>query len=241
MVMGLLFWRDRADEKLAQLHTTLSESFSKVKQDASLLSQWVEYLYHLAIEQQRSINDVRSQNTQLRSALVDVERYNRRQNDLIRDLQLQLKNMPTTREDVRKIVDSFYSFEPLLARLKHAEEKIVALETRHHQVVQPEQVSVAQKTPHFNLQEKILRRITRHSKNFIKSNLLSMIEKYGKISALQLREMIVEEQGLCSKSSFYRLLEELEQTEGVKSIVDGKEKIYFAQAPASRIHHPFPK
>ena len=236
--MGLIFGREKTDEKLAQLHTVLAQSFAKVKQDSTLLSQWVEYLYHLSIEQQRSMNDLRARNNQLQTALIDLERYNRRQNDLIRDLQLQLKNMPTTREDIHKIVDSFYSFEPVLARIKHVEHKVAELEvhkaTVHQQesIVQPH-ISPQKEMP--SLKEKILRRITRNSKNFIKSSILSLVSKYGKISALQMREMVVEEQGLCSKSSFYRLLDELEKTEGLRFVVDGKEKVYFTDTHQSHL------
>ena len=41
--------------------------------------------------------------------------------------------------------------------------------------------------------------------------------------------MIVEEQGLCSKSSFYRLLEEIEQEPDIGVIKEGKEKHYIAK------------
>lgn len=229
--MGLIFGRDDSEEKFARLHHMLSESFGKVKQDSALLSQWVEYLYHLSIEQQRSMNDVRARNTQLQSSLIEMERYARRQNDMIRELQLQLKHMPSSRDEIKKIVDSFYSFEPILARLKHVEAKVSGLEVLKTAQHPPSSVQIS---PHSvregpSLKEKILRRITRNSKNFIKSSILSLLAKYGKISALQMREIIVEEQGLCSKSSFYRLLEELEKTDGLRSVSDGKEKIYFAE------------
>ncbi len=228
--MGLIF-SNKTDQKLELLHSVLSDSFAKVKQDSTLLSQWVEYLYHLSIEQQRSMNDLRTRNNQLHSSLIELERHNRRQNDLVRDLTLQLKNMPTTREDIRKIVDSFYSFEPILARLKHMEHKLSDFEAQkaaHPQIAALPPVSIHKEMP--SLKEKILRRITRNSKNFMKSSILSLVAKYGKISALQMREIIVEEQGLCSKSSFYRLLDEIEKTQGLRFVVDGKEKVYFADS-----------
>lgn len=233
--MGLLFWRDRTDEKLAELHNVLSESFARVKSDATTMSQWVEYLYHLAIEQQRSLNDMRSRNTQLQSAVMDLDCFNRRQTDMIKDLQLQLKNMPSTPAEIRKIVDAHYSFEPVLARIKHVEEKLSVFEAQKAHIQAPPAVTTLQ-IQRDSLKEKILRRITRNSKNFIKSSILSLIAKYGQISALQMREMVVEEQGLCSKSSFYRLLEELEQKEGIRFIVDGKEKVYFAEGLHSKLN-----
>ncbi len=231
--MGLLFWRDRTDEKLAEFHSVLSDSFARVKADATTMSQWVEYLYHLAIEQQRSLNDLKNRNTQLHSSVIDLERVNRRQTELVRDLQLQLKSIPSTPAEIRRIVDAHYSFEPVLARIKHFEEKLAHFEAQKAHVHEPVHVPAPRES---SLKEKILRRITRNSKNFIKSSILSLIAKYGQISALQMREMIVEEQGLCSKSSFYRLLEELEQKEGIRFIVDGKEKVYFAEGLHTKLH-----
>ena len=76
------------------------------------------------------------------------------------------------------------------------------------------------------LKERILKRIAKNSKEYIKSVVRGVISKYGRISALQLREMIVEEQGLCSKSSFYRILEELEQENAMLLASRGKEKVY---------------
>ena len=51
---------------------------------------------------------------------------------------------------------------------------------------------------------------------------------YGTIlcSPDQLKEMVVEEQGLCSKSSFYRVLDEIELEKGITSSREGKHKIY---------------
>jgi hypothetical protein len=82
------------------------------------------------------------------------------------------------------------------------------------------------------LREKIVKKVARRSKDYIKGLLLSAITKYDQISALQLREMIVEEQGLCSKSTFYRILEEIEEEESVSMISRGKEKAYMPKLAA---------
>jgi len=88
-----------------------------------------------------------------------------------------------------------------------------------------------------NLKEKIFKKVTRHSKEYVKSMLVSLIKKYDKISGLNLREIVVEEQGIVSKSSFYRLLTEIEEDEGVHVVQEGKEKHYFwmlNQAPEAK-------
>lgn len=64
-----------------------------------------------------------------------------------------------------------------------------------------------------------------------------MIHKYEKISAHQLREMIVEEQGLCSKSSFYRILEEIEELSDISTVWQGKEKSYLTKIHATSQKH----
>ena len=81
--------------------------------------------------------------------------------------------------------------------------------------------------PRQNLKEKIFKKVTRHSKEYVKSMLISLIKKYNKISGLNLREIVVEEQGIVSKSSFYRLLAEIEEDEGIHVAHEGKEKHYF--------------
>jgi len=83
--------------------------------------------------------------------------------------------------------------------------------------------------------EKVLHKLTTHSKDYIKGLLLTTIHKYGRINGQQLREIIVDEQGLCSRSSFYRLLEELESDTTLTIIPDGKNKIYLTRT-AQRSH-----
>jgi len=121
------------------------------------------------------------------------------------------------------LIDQVVSFEPFLERIKRVEQRVDRLELKsappvHRSISEPPKPSA--------LKEHILRRISKNSKDYIKSVVLGIIRKYGKISALQLREMIVEEQGLCSKSSFYRVLEELEQENVMQLVSRGKEKVY---------------
>jgi len=72
--------------------------------------------------------------------------------------------------------------------------------------------------------EAMVRRITRNSKSYVKTVIVSLIKKYQRIPALKLKEMVVDEQGLCSKSSFYRLLNEVQEESEVSVAHKGKEK-----------------
>tara|TARA_B100000315_G_C14402632_1_gene507191 strand:- start:465 stop:863 length:399 start_codon:yes stop_codon:yes gene_type:complete len=75
-----------------------------------------------------------------------------------------------------------------------------------------------------NLKKVILQDINSKSKGYIKNFIFSLIKKYNEISASQLKRIVVEEQSLCSKSTFYRILSELEQSEPLDVINTKKEK-----------------
>lgn len=194
----------------------LKKSFANVKRDTSNIFQWLNYFYKKSMEQEQMINK----------------------------LQLELSYMPKTREDIRKIIDDYYSFERVVAKIKELDYKIDELSKRQPQL---EKVVEAPKEVHVDLshiekrlekleqkklsiKEKIVKKLARNSKDYVKSVMLSYIKKYEKISALQLKELIVDEQRFCSKSSFYRLLEELEELDDIAVIKQGKVKHYLAKA-----------
>ena len=105
--------------------------------------------------------------------------------------------------------------------------EILELKKQPRTIVQEVQVQAPQEEES-SLKERLMKKLVRNSKEYIKNLVLSLVHKYGKIGALQLREIIVEEQGLCSKSSFYRILEEMEDEQKLQEISDGKHTIYVA-------------
>jgi hypothetical protein len=133
------------------------------------------------------------------------------------------------------------SLNPLLSRIEDIKSKIIELEEAqiplkkhieeqsHIRPEMPENKAYTALRPAqtmMNVREKLLRKLAKSSKDHVKSLIKNLIIKYGQISALHLREMLVEEQGLCSKSSFYRILEELEADEDLSVMHDKKEKKY---------------
>ena len=226
-----MFWKKEKDteEKLNQMNDILKKSFANVKKDTANIFQWINYFY----------------------------RKNREQEQLIKGLQLELSYMPKTREDIRHIIDDYYSFETIMARIREVNERVdelarrqIAIAERHIQMPQPQiQQQVQKEIPReieagissiekrlerleqkkMSIKEKIMKKLTKNSKEYVKSVILSYIKKYEKISALQLKEMVVDEQNFCSKSSFYRLLEEIEQLGDIGMIKSGKEKHYILE------------
>ena len=211
----MMFFRkkDQTDLKLKQLNNAIVSSFHHVKKDTSHIFQWLDYLYQRHMEQDR----------------------------LIRELQQELRYRPQTREEIKRVIDDYYSYDNFhkkIEELNSKVEKLLGLHSAHSAKLENAHLRLdkleEKPKPTSYLKERIIKRITKNSKDYVKNTIISLIRKYEKISALQLREMIVEERGLCSKSSFYRLLEEIEKEEEITSITEGKGKYYLFKAIKAR-------
>ncbi len=213
-----MFWssKKRVDEKLAQLDAKIADSFSKVKQDNAAIYQWLNFFYDESNKQKSLI---------------------RHQSETIHDMKKELESLasaPKSREEVKAIIDSYYDYDELLEKTRQISEKLDHLEAKKRAPEPQEKRVIVRETapavrPLSALREKMIKRITRNSKDYIKSMIISLIRKYNRISAMALREIVVDEQGLCSKSSFYRLLEEIEQEADVTAISSGREKVYVSE------------
>lgn len=215
----MVFFLKRVNQRIDELDQNLRDSFERVKQDNETLYAWIRYLHEESENQTQEILRT-AQNMDSHESRITMQARQ------IYDLKQELNQIPKSREELKQMVDEVCSFEPILDRIKHVENRIEQLEFKRIEPQRSALRSIQVEPRQSALKERVLRRIARNSKEYIKSVIVGVIRKYGKISALQLREMIVEEQGLCSKSSFYRILEELEQ-ENVMSLVSrGKEKLY---------------
>ncbi len=210
-------------KKMDEMDRSVSQSFAKVKQDTESLYQWVSYLYQ--------------QNQQLVEQNAALKRLTEEQKFALNEIKVTVQHLPKTPHEIKQIVEQYYNFEPILQRIKHIESKIELLEIRRQErpVFRPldhqspsVSAPVAERSSSTALKEKLMRKLARNSKDYIKNLVLGLVHKYGKMGALQLREIVVEEQGLCSKSSFYRVLEEMEKESSLQIISDGKHTVYVA-------------
>jgi len=213
----MVFFLKKVNQRIDSLNQRLANSFDRVRQDNENLYAWIQYLNGRSEENKQELIQ-KSEHIQAQESRIAIHQR------LISQMREELDTVPKTREELKTLVDQVVSFEPFLDRIKRVEQRIGLLEAKspspvvRRQAPEPARPSA--------LKERILRRISKNSKEYIKSVIMGIIRKYGKISALQLREMIVEEQGLCSKSSFYRILEELEMENVMHLVSRGKEKVY---------------
>ena len=206
-----MFWikvQSKTEKKLSQMQNLLIRSFSNVKNDTQKLFQWANYLHQKNLEQASEI----------------------------KQLKLELSYIPKKPEDIRKIIDTYYSFDNMAERIKMVNERVdnitkgkseSYIPTARSGVHEIEQrLTDLEEQKRATIREKVVKRVTRNSKEYVKQLMLSYIRKYTQIGALQLKDMIVYDQGLCSKSSFYRLLDEIEALEDIGTVKKGKQKYY---------------
>lgn len=227
-------------KQIEQIDQSVADSFQKVKKDTDALYQWVSFLH----QENQQLKD---QNHVLRR-LIDEQKLT------IHEFRVAVQHMPKTPAEIKALVDAHYSLEPILGRMRHIEQKIDAIELRREQrahalhpleqhspsvhTQQHAPVPVVSKAEEAKsaLKEKLIRKLARNSKDYIKNLVLGLVHKYNRMGALQLREIVVEEQGLCSKSSFYRILEEMESEHSLQVVSDGKHTIYIATAQHDNKH-----
>lgn len=213
----------------------VAQSFAKVRQDTDALYQWVSFLY--------------AQNQQLVEQTAVLKRLTEEQKLSLHELKVTVNHIPKTADEIKRLVDMHYSLEPVLSRVKHIEQKLELIEMRKERPLErhspsvshvPQQVQpivhqapepvVKKREPQEAIREKLIRKFARNGKEYVKNLINSLVHKYGKVGALQLREIIVEEQGLCSKSSFYRILEEMEAENLLHVVSKGKHTVYVPAA-----------
>lgn len=211
-----MFWiNGSAERKIVQINHLVARSFSNVKRDTQNIFQWLNFLYQKNMQQENKI----------------------------KQLELELSYIPRRPEDIRKIIDAYYSFENINEKIKVLGEKVDDLNAKKKSESYAQQPArVIRESPQLGqielrlkhleeqrkatIREKVVQRVTRNSKDYVKSLMLSYMRKYGQIGALQLKDMVVHDQGLCSKSSFYRMLDEIESGEDVTVIRKGKQNYY---------------
>ncbi len=228
-----MLWRKsvtekKLEQKLEQIDGILKRSFFNVKKDAVKIFQWLNYLYHKNIEHEQQLKQIQS----------------------------NIFNLTPSKEEIKKVVDYHYPLESILAKLSELDSKVSRLiqaeqaekfdvKARSHiphtiqidsqnEELQKKIYSIEKRLElteqkKQSIKEKITNKFIRNSKGYIKGIIVSYIKKYEKISSLELKDLIVDEQNFCSKSSFYRLLKEVEQLEDIGIINQGRKKYYLSR------------
>jgi archaellum component FlaC len=208
-------------EKLNFYIENISKQFSH-------LSQRVEQISYLhdnveSLKQQLSRHTASPEHTRANELTFHIEKIS---NDLAKLEQKlgELAHLPSKVDHVHKQFSEHlavpHSSHHIDKRIDDIQEKLSSI--------------VVKKSP----KDKLVQKVTKNSHDYIKAVVLGYIRKYEKVTGFQLREIVVEEQNLTSKSSFYRILEEIErEQEDVTVVKDGKEKVYYSNLKKAAYKH----
>ncbi len=234
LVRGIMSLFSRKEGSLIVEH--VRNSFEKVRREFSEVINWLHY-FHKKHEE----HEIR-----------------------LRLIENQITYMPKSSHEIKQIIDTHYSHEPLLDRVQRLHDKINDIKDSHRPISRRlgdveyslskqnkpsetlirrinelqnkldtlERRTISTPPARNQLKEKIVEQVARNSKQYVKNAIFSLIQKYGNITGLQLKNIVVDEQGLCSRSSFYRLLNEVEQDHPISFAWQGKEKHYLADSPS---------
>ena len=223
----MLFFKRKELAQLKEMNASLGASFQKVKEDIHHISSWIHYLHQNQEHQQQAlsqrldnIEDQVHDILKVRHEVREILNYYYQHEQAIKHIQDEHGSISGEVQKLKSRLDSVFSDEhhqlgsqiQLLSEIKEMRHKLAELETRPARQ---------------NVREKLIKNLTQRSRDYVKSLMMNYIRKYERISAMKLREMIVAEQGLASKSAFYRLLEELEQLDEIEAVREGREKFYF--------------
>lgn len=220
-----MFWKKWVtNQQLEAVQSSIKHSFTKVKgdmdsvhRDMDSVHQWLNYLYQ--------------QNYELYSRISQLSRVASEQKSAIKELENELSSIPKSPEDIKKIVDSYYSFENLIGRINALSQRIDILSATRPAYEQTQISQLKQRVesikPKTTMKEKIIKRLTKNSREYVIRTIISYIKRYNSISSTKLKEIIVEDLNLASKSSFYRMMDDIDNMEEISVVKKGKERHYF--------------
>lgn len=224
-VSVMLFRRKKQPSEIQELNNALDNSFRNVRQDIYNIFSWLNYLNDRILTIQKQV-DQKPSDQQIKNIIdqnYNIENISRKMSDMHEQIdhiarkQAQFPDeLDEIRTKLRKIAvpDEIPVYSPKV-ETRIETEKLDEINERLKQI---------EENRKRNIRETMVKRITKNSKEYVKNVIVNMIRKYGKIPALKLKEMVVDEQGLCSKSSFYRLLNEVQAEADVTMNHKGKEK-----------------
>ena len=239
-------------ERLQNLEAGFHEMHGRSTANQHNTVQWINYLHHQqsSLQQQQSrqrplseeqVRTIVEKHAAIDILLARIRGIEERITGMVSPVRAEVierqveaavqRTVAQAKHDLLKAEQQFGSTrDEVLGQLRRIAERVDVLEAgrpAHSAALASARApEPSAEEPFTSLQHRLLKRIAKHPKHVVKSAILTLIQKYGQMQGTELREMVVEEQTLCSKSSFYRLLEELEKDGAIEVLGDGKEKTY---------------
>ena len=257
-LMGIFGNSKKLSERVDRIESAVRESFRRVREDLGSSGAWIIYLNEREDSYENQLRGFEGRITKNDGEILILRQRQTEEADLLKDLMLTSQKMAeqlsvlgdyagaaVSQQDlnfhIEKISAQIGKVEVRIEEFSYLKSQVEGMKSQlskyaaHDPTEIEKRVDALQaklmeirvkKSPRDNLVEKV----ARNSHDYVKAVVQSYVRKYGEISGYQLREMIVEEQNLTSKSTFYRILEGIEQMEDITTIRKGKDKIYLSKA-----------
>lgn len=227
-----MWWLGKTEKKISALRHAVKQSFTHIKIDIKNLFSWITYLSQKVAQQQETIHEMLQQ-------LKHQQQYMAMQHQELTRLGGKLNTLPQS-EEIKQLIHHAHPHHELQkevdliqSQLAHIRDTLGdnqsskrpsdALHDHLHQLENRiHELENKKPAP----QPRVVKKLTKASRDYVLGVIVKYIQKYESISGSSLKEIIVDELGLCSKSSFYRHLEKIEQRTDVGFIKQGKEKQY---------------
>lgn len=196
----------KKEDKHEDLHNHIWEIKNNFISHTKNILDWLKYFEQKHSSHDEKISKLHEKHKEHKDILKD---HHERLNSLEYYYAKTLKDP----KEVRDIIEHYYSLEKNLRKL---EERLSNIEKNKPKFKEETKTKI---------QERVFKDVSRNSKEYIKRSILSSIKKNEEISALKLKEIVVDEQRLCSRSTFYRMLSEIEKEGLASTSYSNKEKI----------------
>ncbi len=226
-------WGIFSSKRDNRIHRFVSYIDDKTKN----LLEWTKYFHQKHKEHDKRLEDIEQKLTLIPTehdirGLVDMHYLNHDVRDRLNVLHARINQMTMEHQHMPHRVKQLHE------KLRNLEQKHSLLHDKHDNLREmhkelsqkPVQNVILNEKPmekksHFK--DKLIVNLAKNSKNYVKTSILNIIKRYGEIKGSKIKEMVVEEQKLCSKSSLYRILSEIEKEQEELTVIrQGKDKNY---------------
>jgi len=208
---------DKVDE-LEVLKSLLKKTFGNIKTDISINTKDLERLHDYNRRLEMQLMQLTGEIAILRSQLKPVFDSQNLSNIQSNPLNQDFVKLEQKLADIEKKLDT-QVFKALLE----------AQNVGHNQIQNPFQ-QLVQNVPRMankGLAAQIMRKVGRNKKSLIKKRIVEIASK-EQLSLSELKEIVVDEQNLCSKATFYRYFDALKQKNVLSVVIADEVEIILA-------------
>ena len=208
---------DKVDE-LEVLKSLLKKTFGNIKTDISINTKDLERLHDYNRRLEMQLMQLTGEIAILRSQLKPVFDSQNLPNIESNSSNLNFVKLEQKLADIEKKLDTQVSKAQLEAQ-----------NVGHNQIQNPFQ-QLVQNVPRMankGLAAQIMRKVGRNKKSLIKKRIVEIASK-EQLSLSELKEIVVDEQNLCSKATFYRYFDALKQKNVLSVVIADEVEIILA-------------